>query len=102
MISVFLNCLKSSATVYKKISGKKQWPFILMFAFIIAVMLQGTAEKETFKQLLFFKIGIYCRNCETKSTVVSFDLFNADVQSIKLLIPSGNFTAIRVQSSFIE
>ena len=25
-----------------------------MFAFIIAVMLQGTAEKETFKQLLFF------------------------------------------------
>ena len=74
-----------------------------MFAFIIAVMLQGTAEKETFKQLLFFfKIGIYCRNRETKSTVVSFDLFNADVQSIKLLIPSGNFTAIRVQSLFIE
>ena len=26
-----------------------------MFAFIIAVMLQGTAEKETFKQLLFFQ-----------------------------------------------
>lgn len=26
MISVFLNCLKSSATVYKKISREKQWP----------------------------------------------------------------------------
>ena len=27
-----------------------------MLAFIISVMLQGTAEKETFKQLLFSKL----------------------------------------------
>ena len=47
-----------------------------MLAFIISVMLQGTAEKETFKQLLFSKLvftaGILKQNQQWFLLIYSF------------------------------
>lgn len=67
-----------------------------MFAFIIARRHYWT---ENIKQLLPSKLVFVARIHGTKSTIVSFDLFTADVQSIKLT-PNGTCTAFGVQSLF--